>query len=282
MPDYQIFISYRRAGGEYLAGRIADKLRNRGYTVFYDVESMRAGKFNNQIYAAIRSSADVLVILPEHGLDRCFDEGDWVRMEIEYAISLDKNIIPVMVPGFSFPAILPLKMESLRNYEGVTAYSEYFESMIDKICGLLSSAKPTAPGKAAPPSGAAEGVRFLQLGLYPQASAVLEKAMLTDMSDPDVYFYSAVAVLSGKRPFLADRGRIRKIEEYLSAALALQEKGLYHFFLAYIKFDYYHAKMLRTVPGYEAELDRARTLGVTDQEIKELFALLRTPRPGTF
>ena len=63
---------------------------------------------------------------------------------------------------------------------------------------------------------------------------------------------------------------------------ALQEKGLYHFFLAYIKFDYYHAKMLRTVPGYEAELDRARTLGVTDQEIKELFALLRTPRPGTF
>lgn len=279
MPDYQVFISYRRAGGEYLAGRIADKLRDRGYTVFYDVESMRSGKFNNQIYAAISSSDDVLVILPEHALDRCYDEGDWVRIEIEYAISLGKNVIPVLVPGFVFPPILPPKMEPLRDYEGVTANSEYFGAMIDRICGLLLSKKPQ---KQEQPSGVAEAVRFLNLGLYPQAGALLEKAMVTEMSNPDVYFYAAVALLGGKRPFLADRGRIRKIEEYLAAALAIEEKGIYRLLLAYVKLDYYQAKMLRVVPGYAEERSRAYTLGVADREVRELFALLRTPRPTDF
>ena len=35
MVDYQVFISYRRDGGEYLAGRISDKLREK-----YGMESV--------------------------------------------------------------------------------------------------------------------------------------------------------------------------------------------------------------------------------------------------
>lgn len=279
MAEHQIFISYRRVGGEYLAGRLADKLRSLGYSVFYDVESMRAGKFNNQIYSAIESCQDVLVVLPEHALDRCQEKGDWVRIEIEYAISLRKNIIPVMVPGFTFPAVLPSGMDSIRDYEGVTANSEYFGAVMDRIQGMLKSEKPGCVNQS---SGLTEGARFLSLGLYPQAWAALEKAMQTDLSNPDVYFYAAVAMLGGKRPFLTERTAIRKVEEYLNAAIAVGDRAVYHCFLAYVKLDFYHRKMLRTVPAYGQELEQAVTMGISAEEMEALFKLLRVDRPAEF
>ena len=81
MENYQIFISYRRDGGDMLAGRLADKLRTLGYGVFFDVESMRSGLFNTQILEAITLCKDVIVVLPPCGLDRCSDDNDWVRKE---------------------------------------------------------------------------------------------------------------------------------------------------------------------------------------------------------
>ena len=36
--NYNIFISYRRDGGDALAGRLADRFTTLGYKVFYDVE----------------------------------------------------------------------------------------------------------------------------------------------------------------------------------------------------------------------------------------------------
>ena len=50
MDKYQIFISYRREGGAELAGRITDQLKSLGYKVFFDVETMRSGKFNTRYY----------------------------------------------------------------------------------------------------------------------------------------------------------------------------------------------------------------------------------------
>lgn len=64
MENYQVFISYRRDGGESLTGRIADRLSSLGYCVFYDVESIRSGTFNAQIFEAIDNCQDVLLILP--------------------------------------------------------------------------------------------------------------------------------------------------------------------------------------------------------------------------
>lgn len=53
MGKYQIFISYRRDGGDALAGRLADRFNALGYKVFFDVESMRSRIFNTQILNAI-------------------------------------------------------------------------------------------------------------------------------------------------------------------------------------------------------------------------------------
>ena len=43
---YDIFISYRRDGGDTLSQLIYDRLTHRGYRVFLDIESLNAGKFN--------------------------------------------------------------------------------------------------------------------------------------------------------------------------------------------------------------------------------------------
>ena len=44
-----IFISYRRKGGNEMAGQIADNLKNRGYYVFPDKSSFRHGRFDEQL-----------------------------------------------------------------------------------------------------------------------------------------------------------------------------------------------------------------------------------------
>ncbi len=139
MDNYQIFISYRRDGGEDLAGRLADRLTILGYKVFYDVESMRSGTFNTQILDAIAQCNDFLLILPPYGLDRCVNSDDWVRQELAFALEQGKNIIPVMMRGFEFPKVLPSNIDKIRYMEGVTASNEYFDAVIEKIKRLLVS-----------------------------------------------------------------------------------------------------------------------------------------------
>lgn len=139
MDNYQVFISYRRDGGDALAGRIADRLSALGYCVFFDVESMRSGTFNTQILNAIDKCEDVVLVLPPNALERCNKEDDWVRQELTYALKNNKNIIPVMMRGFEFPAFLPTEINAVRFMEGIVASNDYFDAVIDKLVSLLKS-----------------------------------------------------------------------------------------------------------------------------------------------
>lgn len=134
-----VFISYRRDGGEALACLLAERLMRLGYRVFYDVESLRSGKFNKKIYEVIENCKDVIVVLPQGGLDKCTDEEDWVRKEIIHGIRNQKNIVPVMMRNFKWPNRLPDEMKSLPDYQGVSADMEYFEAVFNKLLGLLHS-----------------------------------------------------------------------------------------------------------------------------------------------
>lgn len=147
MEKYQIFISYRRDGGDALAGRLADRFNALGYKVFYDVESMRSGTFNTQILDAVAQCDDVLLVLPANALDRCVNADDWVRQELAFAIKHNKNIIPIMMRGFEFPASLPADIDKIRYMEGVTASSEYFDAVVQRIETLLISHPIKEQGK---------------------------------------------------------------------------------------------------------------------------------------
>ena len=137
--NYQVFISYRREGGESLAALLHERLSRMGYRVFYDVESLHSGRFNEQLLTVIENCTDLLVVLPPHALDRCVSKEDWVRREIVHALTHEKNVIPVMMRNFSFPENLPAELQDLPNREGISANMEYFDAVIRRIDRLLLS-----------------------------------------------------------------------------------------------------------------------------------------------
>ena len=140
-PKYDIFISYRREGGEALACLLTEKLRQLGYTVFYDEESLRSGKFNEKLFEVIDECQDVIAVMPPNALERCKNADDWVRKELAHSIKRGKNIVPILMRNFEWPSYLPDEIVDIPNYNGVTANMEYFDATFEKLLSMLISAK---------------------------------------------------------------------------------------------------------------------------------------------
>ncbi len=141
---YQVFISYRRDGGEFLARNIRDRLTEKGYKVFFDVESLRSGDFNVALLEKIEECVDFVLVLPPHGLDRCVNEGDWVRREIAHALKNGKNVVPITQRGFDWPKPedLPKELRELPKQNAIFASSEFFDAVIDKLATRMLKSVP--------------------------------------------------------------------------------------------------------------------------------------------
>ena len=77
------FISYRRDTGIDFAARLNERFSKEGYDCFFDVERMRSGRFDKQLYSKIEQSTNFIIVLSPNALDRCKNRGDWVRLELE-------------------------------------------------------------------------------------------------------------------------------------------------------------------------------------------------------
>lgn len=119
----------------------------------------------------------------------------------------------------------------------------------------------------------------LQRKMYDSALSSLQEAMNAPSSDPDVYYYAAIATLKGKRAFQQQKVDIDKAIAYLNEASKHQQKGIYHYLLAYIKYDYFEKKCFRVKPNYKEEFMLARQYGVSLSEIQEMYSLLSVERP---
>lgn len=142
MKQYDVFISYRRSSHES-ANLIATRLRAAGYRVFFDLETMRSGPFNEQLFNIIESCDDFVLVLPPNALDRCHDEDDWVRKEVLHAMEHRKNIIPILLRGFQWPKTMPAGMEKLCMYQGVATSIDYFDLAMERLESYLKSRKYT-------------------------------------------------------------------------------------------------------------------------------------------
>lgn len=114
---YDIFISYRRAGGAQYARILQLMLSQRGFKVFLDYDELKDGVFGKRIKAAIQEAPIFMLVLSKDSLDRCKNEDDWVREEILYALQGGKKIIPVN-PDKSFDGIhtrIPENIASIAN-----------------------------------------------------------------------------------------------------------------------------------------------------------------------
>ena len=114
---YDIFISYRRDGGAQYARILQLELEKRGYKVFLDYEELTDGIFGDNIKEAICEAPIFMMVLSAHYLDRCKNEGDWVREEILQAINQQKHFVPIN-PDNSFdgtPADIPQDIKQVVN-----------------------------------------------------------------------------------------------------------------------------------------------------------------------
>jgi hypothetical protein len=110
----RIFISYRREETAYPAGWLYDRLADRfgSGQVFKDVDSIQLGDDFVEVITRAVGSCDVLLALigdqwltitDEHGRRRLDDPDDFVRLEIEAALTRKVRVIPILVDGARMP-----------------------------------------------------------------------------------------------------------------------------------------------------------------------------------
>lgn len=121
---------------------------------------------------------------------------------------------------------------------------------------------------------------YLKLKLYDKALPCFEKAIEDNFDNSEAYFYAAICLLKGKKAFLVQRPIINKIEEYLNAAIMIEPKGIYYYFQAYIKYDYYHRKFFNTSPNYEECMCMAIEAGLSQTDVQQLYDILGVEKPS--
>ncbi len=136
-----IFISYRRKGGSIgsiLGQLLYYRLKEDGHEVFFDTESMKAGRFDEQIIDQINASDIFLLLLTAHALDRCGEEGDFVRLEISHAMKQNKKIILIMTEDFKPPKTLPEEIGTIMLYQGVKVNLELAEAFYQRVLEYIN------------------------------------------------------------------------------------------------------------------------------------------------
>lgn len=129
---YDVFISYRREGGYDTAKHLYDLLIRDGYRVSFDIDTLRNGDFDVQLYERIDSCNDFILIVDQHAFDRTVikkipREHDWLRCELAYALKKNKNIIPVFLSGVTgFPQNLPDDIIAVTKKNGPEFNRYYF------------------------------------------------------------------------------------------------------------------------------------------------------------
>jgi hypothetical protein len=68
--------------------------------------------------------------------------------------------------------------------------------------------------------------------------------------------------------------------EYMNAAASIEPRGIYYYFMAYIKFDYFKRKFMNVPPPYTDYMDMAYDAGLSEADANELFAMLGVEQPA--
>lgn len=134
-----------------------------------DASSIQPGaKWPSRISSALDSARAVLVIIgPEWirvsdqwGGRRIDEENDWVRKEIEQALSQDKEVIPVLVREALVPPRhkLPESISALFDRQAIEIRTSYWDhdikllqSRLESVAGTPVAQKPAGPYPVPPP-----------------------------------------------------------------------------------------------------------------------------------
>jgi pterin-4a-carbinolamine dehydratase len=149
------FISYSRDDGGPLAMLLYQRLRDHDIDVFYDFESLGAGKFEEIILGQISARPYFLVALAPRSAQNISKPNSWFRREIEHAMTTERQIVPCYLQTFDFDDLDrhlhgPIG-ETLRRANGCEMPQAYFDAAVDRLVRhfLLPvelDTTPTPPG----------------------------------------------------------------------------------------------------------------------------------------
>ena len=148
----RIFISYRREETAYPAGWLFDRLAERfsPKQVFKDVDSIQLGDDFVQMITRAVGSCDVLLALigdqwltitDVHGRRRLDDPDDFVRLEIEAALTRNVRIIPILVDGANMPRAdeLPAGLAGVVRRQALELSPSRFEYDTSRLLKVLET-----------------------------------------------------------------------------------------------------------------------------------------------
>jgi tetratricopeptide (TPR) repeat protein len=168
----------------------------------------------------------------------------------------------------------PVIISTFNNVQGMSL------SDLNKYANSYSNSLKENP--RSPEINGSLGMCYLKLGLYDSAIKAFTKAIENDINNSEIYFYAAISLLNGKKAFLTQRPAIDQIEQYVNAATALEPRGIYFYFLAYIKYDYFFRKKFNTVPSYGDCLETTVEVGISENDKMQLFDILKVSKPEEF
>ena len=194
-----VFLSYRREDSTW-ALAIYQYLNNRGYDVFIDFKSIPSGEFKPVIIENVKARAHFLVLLTPSALKDCSNSEDWLRREIETALTSERNIVPVLLDGFKFTedTKLPRKLARLKDKQVLHVpkdpayFSTAMEMLVDKYLNVQVDkvqypASPYAQQKAKEEQLAANAAlhnKPLAVGA-PKAEQVAAERRVTEQAAPE-------------------------------------------------------------------------------------------------
>jgi hypothetical protein len=161
----RIFLSYRREETAYAAGWLYDRLAEcfGDGQVFKDVDSIELGDdFVEAIVTAV-GSCDVLLALigdrwvtitSADGRRRLEDPEDFVRLEIESALTRDVRVVPILVAGATMPSAgdLPPSLARLVRRQALELSPSRFDDDLGRLLRVLDSTLAEAHEEAAQPA----------------------------------------------------------------------------------------------------------------------------------
>jgi hypothetical protein len=146
----RIFISYRREETAYAAGWLYDRLADHygSGQVFKDVDSIQLGDDFVDVITRAVGSCDVLLALigphwltatDERGRRRLDNPGDFVRLEIEAALTRRVRVIPILVDDARIPDAdeLPESLSGLVRRQALELSPSRFESDTGRLLRVL-------------------------------------------------------------------------------------------------------------------------------------------------
>ena len=134
MQLFENFISYRRSETLPEVQNIYYALTSKGYSTFCDIYSLNNGRFDDNLLKTIERCTNYILVLNNNSLNRCSEDEDWLRFEIETALKNKKNIVCVFVGDVTFPEKLPSEIDDIRFYNGIKYDFLYFNGFIDTLC----------------------------------------------------------------------------------------------------------------------------------------------------